>query len=235
MSRFYGIFIPTAAGSTAVRWYKVTQNKTGRAFFLATIFFERTTFCLVAILFAVVPLYFIASSEKVLILKARVPPIMILMFILLSITLAYLTVPKITTFINHSIRKIFLTRIKSQKIESFFDNFVLKNYNTSVYVTVFGLSFLWHLVFIVRLFVLFKTAFIPLTIMDAAWMGSLVLMLQVLPLSFAGIGIREGAYAFIFNLFGLVPEKGVLVGLLLFSQMLLFAAIGGFFEITQKK
>ena len=58
-------------------------------------------------------------------------------------------------------------------------------------------------------------------------MGSLVLLLQMLPLSFAGIGIREGAYAYLFSLYGLAPEAGVLIGLLFFSQMLILAGLGG--------
>ena len=62
---------------------------------------------------------------------------------------------------------------------------------------------------------------------EAAWIGSLALLVQVLPLSLAGVGVREGAFAYLFGLFGLPPETGVLVGLLVFSQMLAIALVGG--------
>ena len=65
-------------------------------------------------------------------------------------------------------------------------------------------------------------------------MGSLVLLLQTLPLSLAGIGLREGAYAYLFRLYKLPPENGVLIGVLFFSQMLKMAAGGGGFELMER-
>jgi uncharacterized membrane protein YbhN (UPF0104 family) len=62
-------------------------------------------------------------------------------------------------------------------------------------------------------------------------MAPLVLLLQIIPVSFAGIGVREGAYAYLFGLFKLPPELGVLTGILFFSQEILFAVIGGMFEL----
>ena len=75
---------------------------------------------------------------------------------------------------------------------------------------------------------------LPLNLIDIVWMGSLVLMLQTLPISFAGIGLREGAYAYLFMLYDLPPEKGVLIGLLFLSQMLIMAFVGGIFELMDK-
>ena len=70
--------------------------------------------------------------------------------------------------------------------------------------------------------------------MDVTWMGSLVLLLQVLPVSFAGIGVREGAYAYLFTLFDMAPEKGILIGVLFFTQMLVFAIIGALLTLLEK-
>ena len=65
-------------------------------------------------------------------------------------------------------------------------------------------------------------------------MGSLVLLLQTLPISFAGIGLREGAYAYLFTMYGLPPEEGVLIGILFFSQILIVAFMGGVLELADK-
>src|SRR6056297_3110765 len=54
--RFYALFLPSALGPEAVRWYKITKNKQGKAFFLAATIVERLFFVLVLILFASVPL-----------------------------------------------------------------------------------------------------------------------------------------------------------------------------------
>jgi hypothetical protein len=101
-------------------------------------------------------------------------------------------------------------------------------------LNIFILSLIFQTFFLSRLFFLVKGAHIPLTFWDITWIGSLVLFLQILPVSLAGLGVREGAYAFLFSLFGLSPEKGVLIGILFFSQMLIFAGIGGVLEYFEK-
>ena len=70
--------------------------------------------------------------------------------------------------------------------------------------------------------------------MDVTWMGSIVLLLQILPISFAGIGVREGAYAFLFTLFDMPSEKGILIGILFFTQMVIFAIIGAILNFFEK-
>jgi uncharacterized membrane protein YbhN (UPF0104 family) len=99
----------------------------------------------------------------------------------------------------------------------------------------FSLSLIWQIFFLGRLYVLFKAFALPLGFMDVAWMGSLVMLLQILPISFAGLGVREGAYAYLFTLFHLPPEKGMLIGILFFAQMLIFAGMGAFLELTEKE
>jgi uncharacterized membrane protein YbhN (UPF0104 family) len=99
---------------------------------------------------------------------------------------------------------------------------------------ILGLSLAGHIFFLCRLFALVKSADLPLSFLDVSWMGSLVLLLQVLPISFAGIGMREGGYAYLFTAFKLPPEKGVLIGILLFSQMLIIAIIGGICDLVEK-
>ena len=105
---------------------------------------------------------------------------------------------------------------------------------TAYYAAIIALSLVWQIFYISRLLMLTKAAALPLNPIDILWMGSLVLMLQTLPISFAGIGLREGAYAYLFTLYDLTPEKGVLIGVLFFSQMLIMAFVGGVFELTAK-
>ena len=105
---------------------------------------------------------------------------------------------------------------------------------SAYYAGIIGLSLVWQIFYISRLLMLIQAAALPLNIVDILWMGSLVLMLQTLPISFAGIGLREGAYAYLFTLYDLPPEKGVLIGILFFSQMLIMAFVGGIFELLDR-
>jgi uncharacterized membrane protein YbhN (UPF0104 family) len=116
-------------------------------------------------------------------------------------------------------------------IGSFIESLSLNNMKTAFYAGIIGLSLVWQIFYISRLLMLTKAAALPLNLIDILWMGSLVLMLQTLPISFAGIGLREGAYAYLFTLYDLPPENGVLIGILFFSQMLIMAFVGGVFEL----
>jgi uncharacterized membrane protein YbhN (UPF0104 family) len=105
--------------------------------------------------------------------------------------------------------------------------------NAKTFAVILGLSIVWQIFFICRLLVLIKASSVPLGFLDITWIGSLVLLLQTIPISFAGIGLREGALAYLFSLFNLPPEKGVLIGILFFSQMLIISFVGGILELFE--
>jgi uncharacterized protein (TIRG00374 family) len=234
VSRFYALFLPSAVGPEAVRWYKITRNQRGRAFFLASTIFERLTFLLMLHLFALIPTFFYPSHSEIAFLRARILPAGIVSGSFLCLAMAYFVFPATQSFLKSIIARTLGTRWKFQNIDSFHQSFSLHNPTLSLYLYIFGLSLVWQMFFLCRLFLLFKAVDVPFGFIDIAWMGSLVLLLQVIPISFAGLGVREGAYAYLFTVFGLSPEKGVLVGILFFTQMLILAGIGGMFQLTEE-
>jgi hypothetical protein len=66
-------------------------------------------------------------------------------------------------------------------------------------------------------------------------MASLVLFLQSIPLSLNGIGLREGAYAYLFSLENLPVEDGVSLGILLFSQIIIISIVGWIINTFNRK
>ena len=125
-------------------------------------------------------------------------------------------------------------RLKGENTTIFFRNFSLQNITVITFLGIFFADVLWLFVFIVRTFLLSKSMGLPLNYIDIAWMSSLVLLLQIIPISFAGIGLREGAFAYLMTVFGLAPENGASLGILFFSQMLIVALIGGLLELAEK-
>lgn len=234
ISRFYALFLPSAIGPEAVRWYKITSNQTGRIFFLASTVFERVTFLFILHLFGLIPLFFYASDPEITRLREQILPAVIVSISFLCFAMAYFVAPPSRSLFNSIVDRILGYFWKGENIKSFLQSFSLNNPNPSLYLNVIGLSLIWQIFFLCRMFILFKAASIPLSFIDVAWMGSLVLLLQVIPISFAGLGVREGAYAYLFTVFHLAPEKGVLIGILFFVQMLIFAGIGGLLELIKK-
>ncbi len=232
ISKFYSIFLPSALGPMVVQWYKVTRNQRDRSFFLAVTVFERMVFLLILLLFGLIPLFFYSSNSEIAILRGRILPIIAVSLILVCFSIAYFVIPHIRIFFNSIIDRIMAKCWRDIDIQLFLKNFSLNKPGVPLYVFIFILTVILQFFFLGQLFLLCKSALLPLNFVDIAWIGSLVLLLQTLPVSFAGIGIREGAYAYLFTIFNLSPEKGVLIGILFFSQMLIVAIIGGVFELT---
>jgi uncharacterized membrane protein YbhN (UPF0104 family) len=233
ITRFYELFLPAAAGQ-AIRWIKVTRNQNGRVFFLAAILFERLTFLLVLMLCGTIPLFLYKSMPEVTVLKIRLIPWILLGLGLLAILFSFFLFAPMRSFLKSFAYRI-CGRLRGKvDMAALIENFALANMPASSYGYIFGLSIVWQFFFIGRLFTLILAASLPLNWVDITWIGSLVLLLQSLPISFAGIGLREGAYAYLFSLFHLPPENGILIGILFFSQMLMMALVGVVLEWTEK-
>jgi uncharacterized protein (TIRG00374 family) len=234
IARFYALFLPSAAGREVVRWIKVTRHKKGKAQFIATIVFERLTFVFILLFCGIIALVFEPSNPEIEVLRKRVLPLAALGMGLVAVLILLFIIPPIRDRINSLVHAM-LQRIRPRlEVDGYLDNPHLNKIDASVFTLILGLSVIWQIFFICRLLVLLKAASIPLGILDITWIGSLVLLLQTIPISFAGIGLREGAYAYLFTLFNLPPEKGVLMGILFFSQMLIIASVGGIIEFFEK-
>ncbi len=234
ISRFYAIFLPTALGPEMVRWYKVTHLKQGKLLFLTATLLERFTFLIILLLFGFTPLFFITSNYKIIALREQLIPIALPVFVILGLLFLSFIFSGVQRYLREFAKRIISRLLSGSKENWKNQNIILNNNIIILYPCLIGLSLIWQLLFIARMILLFKATQIPLEVLDIAWMASLVLLLQIIPLSMAGIGLREGAYAYLFTLYDLPPEKGILIGLLFFSQKLIMAFVGGVFELMDK-
>ena len=234
ISRFYALFLPSAVGREVVRWMKVTRNQKGRGAFVASIVFERVTFLLMLLLCGSIPLLMYGSTPEIVALRLSLQPWIILVLVIIAALLSLYVSAKVRFLAKSIAGRIFKEFFDKLNIKTFVESFSLNHMRATYYAGIVGLSFVWQIFYVSRLYLLMKAAGLPFNLIDIVWMGSLVLMLQTLPISFAGIGLREGAYAYLFTLYELPPEKGVLIGLLFFSQILIMAFVGAVFELLDK-
>jgi len=232
ISHFYVLFMPTSLGKDAVRWYKITRNKNGRALFFIITIFERLLFVFTILLFGFLPLYLFSINPAVKTLRDQIAPLAIALLSITGTAIYFFIHPQMRNILSGYIIKIVPERWISKTTFMFDSKLYPNRLLRKLFAPIFGLGLLWHIFFIIRLFLLFKAANIPLNFTEVAWVSSLVLFLQVVPVSFAGLGIREGAYAYLLTFFSIAPEQGVLIGILSFSQMLIIAAIGGMLELS---
>jgi len=69
-----------------------------------------------------------------------------------------------------------------------------------------------------------------LTFIQSGWLRSAVVLVQLLPVSFSGLGVREGAIALLLQPYGIDGALAVSLSLLLFGKSLFIGAIGGILE-----
>ena len=233
IARFYALFLPSALGPEAVRWYKVTKNRKGKIFFLASTIVERLFFVLVLFVCGAAPL-FLSRDPAVADLSVRLKPLMAVAGAVLGLALVYFLGPGLQQKFRSLVIKRFHLSPES-RLHVFLDNFSLKNSSSGMVGVLFLYTLLWQGSFLARMYFLFVSLGLPFGFWDVTWMGSLVMLLQIIPVSFAGLGLREGAYAFLFSVQGVPTEFGVVAGLLFFSQMLVLCAIGALCLLFEKQ
>jgi len=228
ISRFYAVFLPAVVGPEAIRWYKVTGNKDDRAYFFAAIIFERLSYVLTGLLFCILPFVIATDRPGIELLRNYILPAASIAFILVAGTVSVF----ISAYVRNTIGSIFNRIPQYNFVRRFVQSLSLNRLTFPLFIYIFGLSMIWQLCYLGRFYFLFQATAVHLMFVDIAWMCSIVLLLQILPVTVAGLGIREGALAFLVSFFNLPSENGVMIGILFFSQMLILSAIGGILELT---
>jgi glycosyltransferase 2 family protein len=234
LCRFYAFFLTPAVGQGLVRWLTTTKAQNDRGRFITVMVLERTSFLFVLCL-VVLLLQLTLSSPGTDRFRPLMIPLVLGGLAVTSMILIYLFAPRVNTAFNTLIGRIpklgalpFARRIVRP---DHLVNFYLSR--LSVLATCLAIALLWHFVYLLRVYLLATAIGTPLHFLHLGWMASIVLLLQMIPITLNGIGLRESAYALLFSLASLPAEKGVLLGLLFLTQMLIVAAIGGiiaFFE-----
>ena len=226
--RYYSMFLTTAVGQGVIRWHISTKNQAGRIKFISVMLFERSSFVFALLLAVMLSSSFITSPDLQPVLIQLYP---FLIIGILAVLLYYLYLN--SSNVHRIIRNLFLPlrgKTKYQLVEE-----IINWLNTdSIYFNkkkmLAGsiiIAFIWQFFFLVRVYLLAGALGVTLGFNQIAWMASIVLILQLIPVTLNGIGLREGAYAFLFGIQGLPAESGAALGLLLLSHILLMAVAGG--------
>jgi len=231
--RFYSFLVPSSVGVWALRGYKVWHAGMGKADIAAIILIERLLFLLVLDVFAIFSLSF-SGNTAFSTVKNIVLPVAAMVLIALFLILAILKIPRIREkcfgWLSALLAKIGLRKSLERIIDVFSTKFSYRLLGKCILLGV-----IWHLLFCLRVYLVFVAVNISLSIMTVMWIASIALFLQILPLSFAGLGIRESVYAFFLIMYGFSGENGVMIGFLLFFHAVILGIIGWFLAIKESK
>jgi len=231
---FYGLFLPAGVGSSIARWAKVAKDATARIQFAYITIVEK--FLLIAVALAAVGLPLLLSKdERIAPLRQAFLPIFWISSVASPAFIVFLLSQRfhdlligVVQRVATAIRLPILNRIaKSLSLDLFAGRYRELAISVGITLVIQGLMLL-------RMVCMFRAVGVDLAWTTALWVGTVTFLIQVLPISFAGIGVRESTFAYVFSLYGLAPEAGALVGLYSLVHIFANAALGGILELTDK-
>lgn len=168
------------------------------------------------------------------------PEIRILILLgLLSITIMWILFfsNQVKRIINFGVNKL---NGKSSSLMSIYDN-IEKLLNTILnfrslgvnkLIYVFSLSLFAQILGLVYYFSLAMAVDIHLSIFVIGWISSFVTIVQMIPISIAGLGVREVSYAVLLSDYGISPEQAISFSITIFAVFVIVGLVGGLFELS---
>jgi uncharacterized membrane protein YbhN (UPF0104 family) len=150
-----------------------------------------------------------------------------------------------TLFFSNQVTRIFeflANRVngKSSFLTSLYDN-IEKLLNTILkfralgiqrLLFVFGVSLTAQLLGLVYFFSIARAVDIQLPFFVIGWISTFVTIVQMIPISIAGLGIREASYAVLLNDYGISPEQAISYSITIFAVFIIVGLVGGVFELS---
>jgi hypothetical protein len=135
--------------------------------------------------------------------------------------------------ISGILRRFNLAKI-AEKLAYFRESILDVAVSKSAMLKVLALSVFFQMLGVVIIYVVGRAVSIELDFWHYCIYVPLITAIAVLPVSVLGIGIREGAFVFFFTQAGVPKAAALSLSLLLFSQSLLMAAMGGIWYLFDK-
>ncbi len=216
---FFNLFLPTSAGGDVIKAYYVSKDtgKTGISFL--SVFLDRYIGLLAVIAFAAVATFAARLS---------INGVVVYQWVLLIFAAAILLSVLLSTDFARRLNRFFGTRFKFiQNIISLTNKSskaILKNPRVMIWTFLLSLGFMLLVVVINHIFI--SSIGCQIEIKDLFVFIPLIALAASLPISINGIGLREGAYIYLFSTVGFTAVESLSLALLNFVLLLLISLPG---------
>jgi len=223
---FYSFFLPGTLTGGAVKWYKFSKfgkKSSAAAVVVFNRFLETLMIVFIGIIFCF-PAFSAADNQKLFIVLLLVLSAMVILYLLLLSRRG----------LNIILKVIFIFPMPGfikEKISSFIDAMhQFQNLRLKDHLEIIGLLFLYHAIGVFSFYCFTLSLDINLSIWVIGWIRSAMSLAIMLPLSFAGLGIREGTLVFLFGQYGVKPDVSMALSFLFFSRNIMTSLLGGLLE-----
>jgi len=230
LSAFYGLFVPGDLLASYAKWADLSSATGKKSLTLSAMVYNRVTLILPWLLFGTLSLWFLNLFQGLL------SGVILVSFVFLVVVIFFLFL----TGNSYSSLMQFWNRYVSSRIPGLFRlkiNFFLESLALLTRLPVgYHIKHLIHsgLIAVIFLFsfVLMTLAvpiIAPLFVLCAV--RSLLTFVRLLPIAFSGLGIREGVLVLVLTQYGVEASDAFVLGLLMFTHSIMYATIGGVYQI----
>jgi glycosyltransferase 2 family protein len=226
-TQFYSLFLPGSV-SSFIRWYKFARCARRPAEALAVVVSSRIAYtlalALVGLLCAIVDPHLDLTAVPTATLSAVLAVaagVYLLSFSRVTFRQARRLVRRsvfLPSFLRQRLEKMLAVVEQGQGLPAW------------VHANLVGLSVLRNLMVLLQAYVLALAFGLSLSIATIGWVWSFTAILVMLPVSFAGLGVREASLIVLLAPFGVAETSAVGLSLLWLSSLLIAAVLGGALE-----
>jgi len=226
--QFYGLFLPGMLAGGALRWYRFTRAAGNPAETLAVIASGRLLAMLLGVAIGVVCWMADPVARQSILFGLG------LLGVLLGLVLAWLL-----WWYQHSARRVSsrlgpwhllpagLRQAGNRLLDKTPD---LRGIGAERIARVSAIGLAENLLGILTFWLFAEALALGLAVTSVAWIRTYVMLILILPISFAGFGVREGGLILMLAAYGIPAGDAIAYSLLLFAQRLISALAGGLAE-----
>lgn len=227
---FYGLFLPGYLAGGAIRWYFFSMPGGKRAQAAAAIIVNRlleiVMLCLVGICF-----WLIDHEADV---AAEALQLMATLGVVLSAAYLASFSRGPHTLARRLLRGQWCPRLIESKVNKVLD--ALGRYQGKGiiwHMRLLALCLLRNLIGIAALYVLAAAIDLNVSFWALGWIRSVIRIVLMIPVSFAGLGVREASFVYLLAPLGVASPQALALSLLVFARALLFALVGALLEFKR--
>jgi len=231
VSTFYTIFLPGDLAGGAVRWYRMSRPEGQRAQAFAAIVMERLFDTIVLVL---IGLLFWFWDEPPF--GTRLLDIVLIVFLFALVLVMALSFSPRTSTVLHRLIGLIPWQDRRRTISEMTEKVLVsvrtfRQLSFRALMTLFALTVLRHMLSILVIVCFAQSLAMVIGFSTIAWIRSLMNTVTMLPISFAGLGVREASFAVLMEPYGVVGSQAVALSLFLFIVYIVLALVGGLLEL----
>ena len=229
---FYGLFLPGYLAGGAIRWYKFARPENKFMEAMTSIAFNRLVELIVLVSLGVIFWTFNAPREVKHCSIGIVLWIVLAGLFILYFSLFYGRISSVSEWILRRAKLSIVPQTFRNKIKTLLiSRYRYQNLSWNLLARIFGFSLFGHLLGAFSFYLFLESLNIHILFFEIISIWSILILVMMMPISFSGLGVREGLLIIFLKPYGVSAAEAVALSLLLYLRTLFLGAIGGLFEV----